>query len=263
MTFLKALRAEFLKLRHSKVTWISAAAYVLIAFFAWFILWMIKNPEAARSLGLLGQKASILSMGISADWTGLFAFMAEMSVMGGMILFSFIVIYVYGREYLDGTAKNMLGLPMGRWNPVVAKLLVASLWYTLLCLFFVAEGLAAGALLGFGVPSPAMAARMAGDTLLSALLVLSLQPLVAWITVASGGYLAPLGYTIGTLVVGNLMIRTDWARWCPYSIIALLSGMTGPRDTDIMLGSVIVLALTFALGLALTILHQERADNCQ
>jgi ABC-2 type transport system permease protein len=263
MTFLKALRAEFLKLKHSKVTWISAAAYVLIAVLSWFVLWMIQNPEAAKSLGLLGQKASILSMGISADWEGLFSFMAQMSVMGGMILFSFIVIYVYGREYLDGTAKNMLGLPMGRWNPVVAKLLVASLWYTLLCLFFIAEGFAVGALLGFDAPSLAMAARMVGDTLLSVLLVLSLQPLVAWITVASGGYLAPLGYTIGTLIVGNLMIRTDWARWCPWSIIALLSGMTGPREQDVLLGSAIVLAMTFALGLTLTILHQERADNCQ
>ncbi len=99
--------------------------------------------------------------------------------------------------------------------------------------------------------------------MLAALLVLALQPLVAWVTVASGGYLAPFGYTIATLIVGNLMIRTDWAPWCPWSIVALLGGLAGPRQAGTAAGSCLVLAATFALGLAATILHQARADNCQ
>jgi hypothetical protein len=83
------------------------------------------------------------------------------------------------------------------------------------------------------------------------------------VTVASGGYLAPFGYTIATLLVGNLMIRTDWARWCPWSIVALLGGMAGPRQEGVLLGSSLVLAATFAVGVAATVLHQAYADNCQ
>jgi len=263
MSFMKTIAAEFLKLKRSKIVWVSALAYVFIAASAYFVLWMAKNPDAARGLGLLGKKADILASGISADWSGLFTLLTEMSVMGGMILCSIIVSYVFGREYAEGTAKNMLALPNRRSDFVLAKLAVAASWYALLTAFLFAEGLLSGALLGLGAPPAAAAAKAAADMLIAAILVTALQPLVALATVGSGGYLAPFGYTIATLILGNLMVRTEWARWCPWSIVALLSGMTGPRQANVVLGSALVMAATFAIGLAGTIAHQERADNCQ
>jgi hypothetical protein len=37
----------------------------------------------------------------------------------------------------------------------------------------------------------------------------------------------------------------------------------GPRQEGVVLGSCLVLAATFAVGVAGTILHQVLADNCQ
>ncbi len=263
MTFAKVFGSEILKLRRSKITWLSFLCYAFFALMAWFVFWMLKNPEAARNLGLIGQKASFALNGLTADWQGLFTMFAELGVAGGMILLSVIVIYLFGREYSEGTAKNMLALPVSRAYFVAAKLCVAALWFALLSAYLLAECLIVGKLLGLGTPPAELAARESANLFLSALLVLALQPIVAFVTVASGGYLAPFGYTIATLLVGNLMIRTDWARWCPWSIVALLGGMAGPRQEGVLLGSSLVLAATFAVGVAATVLHQAYADNCQ
>jgi ABC-2 type transport system permease protein len=263
MILAKVLSAEILKLKRSKITWLSFVFYTFFALMAWFVLWIVKNPDAARGLGLIGQKASFASNGITPDWPGLFTFFAELNLMGGMLIFSFIVIYLFGREYVEGTAKNMLALPIRRGYFVVAKLVVAAAWFTLLTLFILAESLVVGRLLGMDAPSPGFFARESGKILFGALLVCALQPFVAWVTVWSGGYLAPFGYTIATLLIGNILVRTDWARWCPWSIIALLGGFMGPRQDGVILGSGLVLAVTFAAGLAGTILHQTKADNYQ
>jgi ABC-type transport system involved in multi-copper enzyme maturation permease subunit len=263
MKFAKALGAELLKLRRAKIVWLSFVFYLFFALIAAFVLWIVKNPEAARGLGLVGQKASFAANGLSGDWPGLVTFLEELNLMGGMILFSIIVTYSFGREYVEGTAKNMLALPFKRGWFVAAKLSLCSIWFALLTAFLLVEGLVLGSLLGLGPLPAGLYAKACGDMFFSALLVLALQPLVAWITVASGGYLAPFGYTIASLIVGNVMIRTEWARWCPWSIVALLGGMLGPRQEGVLLGSGLVLAATFALGLALTVIHQERADNCQ
>jgi ABC-2 type transport system permease protein len=263
MSFIKVLGTEFLKLKRSKTPWLSLLFYGFFALMAWFIFWMLKNPGAAQDLGLIGQKASFAMNGLSADWAGLFSMFAELGVAGGMIILSIIVIYIFGREYVEGTAKNMLALPIPRARFVAAKLLVAALWFALLTAFLLAECILVGALLGLGPIPAGLLAREGANMLTAALLVLALQPLVAWVTVASGGYLAPFGYTIATLLIGNLMIRTLWARWCPWSIVALLGGMAGPRQEDIVLGSCLVMAATFALGVAGTVLHEALADNCQ
>jgi ABC-2 type transport system permease protein len=263
MTFIKVIGTEILKLRRSKITWLSLLFYAFFGLIAWFVFWMLGNPEAARNLGLIGQKASFVMNGLSADWQGLFTFFAELGIAGGMIILSLIVIYLFGREYVEGTAKNMLALPVPRAYFVAAKLVVAALWFALLTAFLLAECLLLGNLLGLGAAPSALVARESGNILIASLLVFALQPLVAWITVASGGYLAPFGYTIATLLIGNLMIRTEWAPWCPWSIVAVLGGMAGPRQADVVLGSCLVLAATFAVGVAGTILHQARADNCQ
>jgi ABC-2 type transport system permease protein len=263
MTFINVFSTELLKLKRSKITWLSFLFYAFFGLMIWFVFWMLKNPGAARGLGLLGQKANFVMEGLSADWQGLYAFFAEISMMGGMILLSIIVIYLFGREYTEGTAKNMLALPVRRGYFVAAKLLVTALWFAALTIFLLAESILIGRLIGFGAIPEGLFAREAGSILFGSLLVFSLLPLVAWVTVLSGGYLAPFGYMIATLLIGNLMIRTNWARWCPWSIVALLSGMTGPRQEEVVLGSCLVLAATFAIGVAGTILRQDRADNCQ
>jgi ABC-2 type transport system permease protein len=252
-----------MKLRRAPIVPLSFILYAFFALMSWFVIWIVKNPEAASGLGLVGRKASFAANGLTADWEGLFSFFAEMSAMGGMIVLSLIVIFIFGREYVEGTAKNMLALPVPRRRFIEAKFLVAAAWYAVLTIFLLAEAAAVGLLLGLGAPNPALASREALSILLAALLSFALQGLVAWVTVASKGYLAPFGYTIATLIVGNLLVRTDWASWCPWSITATLSGLAGPSRAEESIAGGLIMAATFVLGFALTLEREARADNCQ
>ena len=129
MIFPNVLAGEFLKLKRSKITWLTFVFYAFFGLMSWFIFWMLKNPDGARNMGLIGQKASFAMEGLNADWEGLFTLFTEMGVAGGMIILSVAVIYLFGREYAEGTAKNMLSLPVPRSYFVIAKLLVITVWY--------------------------------------------------------------------------------------------------------------------------------------
>jgi hypothetical protein len=91
---------------------------------------------------------------------------------------------------------------------------------------------------------------------------LCLASLVAWVAVEAGGYLAPLGFAIASLVVAVSFGATEWGRWCPWSVLLWFTGASGPGK-ELAGGSYLVLAATFFLGLGLTLRHEAFADNCQ
>jgi ABC-2 type transport system permease protein len=260
--FPTVLGAELSKLRRSKVTWMSLLVYTLMILMAGFAMWIMKNPGMAAGLGLLGQKASFATAGQSADWPGFLGLVLEMDGIGGMIFLSFIVAFLFGREYVEGTAKIMLTLPVPRGLFVLAKFAVAALWFSLLSLWLIPLALLMGSLLGLPAFDPALFLRSSGKMLLASLLAFSACPLVAWIAAKTRGYFAPLGYAIFTLVLASLFGHTGWGPWCPWSIIGIYTGAAGP-GTALVPGSYVVLAATFALGLALTLRHALLADNLQ
>jgi ABC-2 type transport system permease protein len=262
MKFLNVLQAELIKLRRSKVTWLSFLIYALMVLMAGFFLWIMKNPGLAESLGLLGRKADLTVGGRTADWSTFLGLVLEMDGMGGMIFLAFMVAFVFGREYADGTAKNMLTLPIPRGLFVLAKLVVTAAWFALLSAWLLPLALAVGKALGLASFDPLLLGRIAGELFVASLMAFCLCPLVAWIATATRGYFAPLGYAISTLVLASVFAHTGWGPWVPWSIVGLYTGATGSGPT-LAAGSYVVLAATFALGLGLTFRHQALADNVQ
>ncbi|HEY5249290.1 MAG TPA: ABC transporter permease, partial [Dermatophilaceae bacterium] len=144
--FPKVLTTEFLKLRRSKVTWLSLAALSLGPLGIALFMWIVREPGRAAQLGLVGTKANL--SGLTATWPTYSSTLTLIVGVGGMLLLSFIIAYVFGREYADGTAKNLLALPVGRHWFVLAKLVVAVLWWFALVAAVLAEGLVIGLVLG-------------------------------------------------------------------------------------------------------------------
>jgi ABC-type transport system involved in multi-copper enzyme maturation permease subunit len=261
MMFGKVFLTELLKLRRSKVTWMTLLAYSVGPLVAGLFMYILKDPEGARRLGLLGAKAS-LSMG-AADWPSYLGFLSQLSAIGGMLLVSVIVAYIFGREYTENTAKNMLALPIHREWFAVAKLLIACLWFALLTVWFCVEGMAIGLLMGLPGWAPGAAVHQVLTIATTAGLLVMLSSVTAWIAQASKGFLAPLGFTMATLVMGAFLGHTGWGQWFPWTAIVLISGLTGPSVEQLPAGSYIVVAATFVLGIAVTLIHLNRADNTQ
>jgi ABC-type transport system involved in multi-copper enzyme maturation permease subunit len=261
MTFARVLVTEFLKLRRSKVTWLTLAALSLGPLAIALMMWIVREPGRAAQLGLLGKKADL--SGLTATWPAYFSMLTLMVGIGGMLLLSFIVAYIFGREYTEGTAKNLLALPVGRQWFVLAKLVVAAVWWTLLVVAALAEGLALGAALSLPGFSTALVMTAVHDALLAAAIAYLLVPVVAWIAMLGHGYLPPLGFALAMLALGNVFSKTGWAPWFPWSIVPLYIGAIGQPVTTIASSSIVVLALTFCAGIAAAIAQLRWSDNVQ
>ena len=259
--FAQVLATEFLKLRRSKVTWFSLIALSLGPLGIALFMWIVREPGRAAQLGLLGTKANLA--GLEATWPSYFSMLTLVVGIGGMLMLAFIVAFVFGREYADGTAKNLLALPVPRVWFVLAKLVVAAGWWFVLVVAVLVEALAIGSVVGLPDLSAAVALGGAGDALLAAGVAYLLAPMVAWITALGRGYLPPLGFALAMLALGNLFAKTGWALWFPWSIVPLSIGMVGQPVDTLPLGSFVVVALTFLAGIVATVLQMRYADNTQ
>ena len=259
--FGQVVATELLKLRRSKVTWFSLVAFSMGPFGVALFMWIVREPGRAAQLGLLGTKADL--SGLQATWPSYFSMLTLLVGIGGMLLLAFIVAYVFGREYAEGTAKNLLALPVGRQTFVVAKFVVTAAWWVALVAAVVIESLVLGLALGLPDFSAGLAISAVRNALLAAALAYLLAPVVAWITTVGRGYMAPLAFAVAMLALGNIMTKTGWAVWFPWSIVPLLIGVVGRPVQTLPPGSFIVLGLTFTAGIAATIWQFIYADNNQ
>lgn len=263
MNLAKALLAELRKLRRSRAVLATSLLWLSVGSIAAFFIWIVRNPGAAESLGLVGRKVNFAVGDLPSDWTGLMAFIEQLAGMGGLILFSLIVAWIFGREYAEGTAKYLLASPVPRRWFVVAKLAVASVWYLYLSALLLGETLAMGTALGLPGFDAARFAGSAARILVGASATLLLGPAVAVAAVAGRGFIAPFVYTLGTMVAGTVFGQTDWAPWVPWSMVPLFSGAAGPGADRVGVGSLIALGGFGLVTLAGAIVLIERMDNAQ
>ena len=183
--------------------------------------------------------------------------------MGGLGLLAFIVAFIFAREYVEGTAKNLLALPVGRHWIVLAKLVVAGVWWAALVVVVVVETL----LIGWAMALPGFSWAIAGggvrDVIVVAAVVFMLAPAVAWIATLARGYLAPLGFALAMLVLAQVFGKTGWGPWFPWSIVASFVGSVGGRVAPVATESFVVVLLAFVAGIAATIAQLRYADSAQ
>jgi len=257
--FHAALWAEVLKARRSKVPWFTALGFSLAPLMGGLFMVILKDPERARSMGLISAKAQ-LAAGV-ADWPTFFGLLAQATAVGGAMLFAIATAWVFGREFSDHTAKELLALPTPREANVGSKFAVVALWTAGLTALVLGIGLAVGAAVGLPGWSTALLWRGAGDLLASAGLTLALMSPVALFASMGRGYLPPLGWAILTIFLAQIVAALGWGAWFPWSVPALFSGLAGPRAAQVGLQSYALVALTCAAGLVGTLAWWHSADQ--
>lgn len=255
------LVTELLKLRRAKVHWFTLAALTTGVLGLALLIWIVKEPGRAAQLGLLGAKADF--SGLEPTWPAFAGFLSQIVGTGGMMLLAFIVAFVFGREYDEGTAKNMLALPVARHWFVIAKLIVVAVWWFSIVIAMLAESVLVGIALGLPDFTAGVVIEMVSNTLLAAAISYLLVPVVAFVTIWSRGYMGPLGFALGTLLAGNLFGSTGWAPWFPWSIVPLLVGSVGAPVSGLPFGSYVVVVGTFVAGVVASIMMVRRSDLAQ
>jgi ABC-2 type transport system permease protein len=260
--FLAALWAETLKARRSRVPPMTAAGISLLPAVGGLFMIILKDPERARAMGLISVKAQLLTAGV-ADWPTYFEVLSQGMGIGGAVLFAIFTAWVFGREFSDRTAKELLALPTPRGTFVVAKFVLITLWTLGLSFLVFLLGLGVGAVVDVPGWSPELALTSFWTLMTIALLNLMLLPFVALVASAGRGYLPPFGWTVLTLAMAQVIVVIGWGDWFPWSVPVLFAGMAGPHAELLGLHSYALLALTFIGGLASTVIWWRSADQAR
>lgn len=259
--FRAALWAETLKTRRSKVFLLVAAGLSILPVVDGLFMVILKDPDRARQMGLIGAKAQ-LAAGV-ADWPTFFYVLVLGTAIGGAILFAFITAWVFGREFSDHTAKELLALPTPRGAIVSAKFVLIAFWIIGLALWIFALGLAIGKVVDIPGGFPGLEWRSFSYLLLTVLLTFMLMPWVAFFASIGRGFLPPLGWAILTLALAQIVSVLGWGDWFPWAVPGLIGEMAGPNAEPIAIHSYVLVMVTFIVGIAATFAWWRSADQAQ
>ena len=250
----QAIWVETLKFRRSKMPLLSLLGFLLVPFMGGFFMIILKDPELARRLGLISAKAQLV--GGAADWPTYLSLLAQAIAIGGTILFGFIGSWVFGREYSDRTAKDLLALPTPRTTIVLAKFVVVMGWSALVTAVIILIGLGVGTAVGLPPTTNEIFQQGIITILGSALLTIILVTPIAFFASAGHGYLPPLGAMVLAIFLAQIIVVIGYGDYFPWSIPALYA-----QGSPIRPISSLIVILTGLAGIAATFLWWEWADQ--
>lgn len=163
----------------------------------------------------------------------------------GLIGYTFISAWVFGREFTDKTIKDLLAKPVSRSVIVLSKILVILAWNVLLSLYMFTMTLAIGQVMGLSGWSFAITWSIFVRYITSSLLFIMVTAPGALLANISKGYLAPLALTLVIVICSNLFASMGFATFFPWTIPQVFQ-MTGA----ISLSSFVILVSTGIAGIA-------------
>ena len=257
--FLASLWTETLKARRSKVPLLASIGFTLAPLMDGLFMFIMKDPERAREMGLLNVKAQLALS--TAEWATFFGVLTQAIAIGGVIVFSIVTAWVFGREFSDHTAKDLMALPTSREKIVAAKLIVVSAWGFATSVWIYLIGLLIGNLVDIPGWTNQLAWQSFSDVFATAAITLLLMTPVAFIASMGRGFLPPLGWAVLTIFFSQIIAATGWGDWFPWSVPALFSGVVGPRSEQLGTHSYVLVILAGLSGLLATFWWWRNADQ--
>jgi len=256
---LKALKAELIKIKYSPIVWVTFTAFGIAPIMGGVFMLMMRNPDAmAKASGL---NAKMNMMNISADWNSYFGILTQSVGVGGVMVFGFVASWIFGREYSDGTAKDLLSLPTSRAKILNAKFVVYAAWCFLLVISNLLIGLVIAVSLGFEPTGIDIVLSFLKEYFTTTILTIPLGTLIAFFAIWGKGYLAPLGFVALTLVFAQVIAAAGYGYYFPWSIPGIFSVAVGDYKERLDIVSYGILVFTSMAGYFSTILYWRHWDQ--
>ena len=254
-----AIWTEFLKSRRSKVPWVIAAGFSLAPLVGGLFMVILKDPERARQLGLLGAKAELTAG--TADWPSFLHLLAETIGVGGYVLFAFLTAWLFGGSSPIAPSAACWRSPRHAGRSWWRSWSSSTVWCGAISIWIMVLGLLVGALVGLPGWSSSLLLSTLGTVAVAAGMIIALQTTTAFVAGVGRGYLPPLGWAVLTMALAQVLAVLGWAAWFPWAVPALVVGAAGPASEAATGASVAVVALTALLGLVVTVVWWQRADQ--
>jgi ABC-2 type transport system permease protein len=255
----EAIGTEALKARRARMPLLTLAGLSLAPLMGALFMKILLDPTWAVRFGALTTKAQFSAA--HGDWPTYLGLLAQAVAVGGSIIFSLIVIWLFGREYSDHTVKDLLALPTPRETIVAAKLIVAALWCVVLAVWVYLLGLALGALIGLPNWTPELWLHATTAYAATAGLTIILVLPLAWAASAGRGYLPAIGVTFLFFFLSQVLSVLGLGPWFPWATPGLLSGAAGPQAQNLGVGSYLLVLVAVAAGIAGVIVWWRSADQ--
>lgn len=241
----KAMRATMVK-----TTFI---IFTIAPLMAALFIYLLMNQELAKKAGQIGSQAALYG---EANWTTYTAFLTQILAIGGIIVFTFIFSFIFGREFTDRTITDLLALPYPRSYTVTAKLITSILISTLLTIYMLLVGLLLGLLLKVPELSIAILFKGLRDIILVLFMTLALSFPIPFLASISRGYMLPIGFCLLMIVFAQILSVLGLGGYFPWAIPGLFSGIAGVEE-PLCYFSIIIIAI---LGLVSSYTYWERAE---
>jgi ABC-type transport system involved in multi-copper enzyme maturation permease subunit len=257
---IQAFIAEVNKNKHSKITWITFIAFSLAPIFGGVFMLLMKDNGYEGLSGAFKQKAVLMSF--AANWSSYLSLLSQAVGVGGVLIFGFVASWLFGREYSDGTAKDLLSLPTSRVKILNAKFIYYIIW----CFALVISNLLLGLLFGFLLELPGWETVIFANNMEiyfnTTILIILLNTPIAFFAIIGKGYLAPLGFVALALVFAQIIGAMGFGKYFPWSIPGIYSG-SGGEELKLQLNvlSYIIIIMTSVLGYLSTVLWWKHADQ--
>ncbi len=256
---IQAIQAELLKNKHSNILWATFIAFGLAPVIGGVFILIINDTDAIAKAGSLAMKAK--AMNFEANWKSYLGLLNQALAVGGVLVFGFVASWIFGREYSDGTAKDLLSLPTSRTKILNAKFSIYILW----CFALVVSNLLFGFIIGSILPLPTQEMTILSPLLTDYFIIAFLTILVgfpiALFAIWGKGYLAPLGFVALTLVFSQIIAATGYGTHFPWSIPGLYSGAGGEYKKLLDKFSYSLVGLTGILGYIATLRYWKVLDQ--
>jgi ABC-type transport system involved in multi-copper enzyme maturation permease subunit len=243
---LQAIVAEIEKIRHSKIVWVTFIAFSLGPIMGGLIMIILDNPDTFGQSGMLSNKAQMMSFEI--DWNSYLSILSQVVGVGGVLIFGFVASWIFGREYSDGIAKDLLALPTNRYKILNSKFAVYFLW----CMALTISNFLLGLIIGNSIYLTGFSYEVILSNLKTyfstSILVISIGTPISFFALWGKGYMAPIGFVALTLVFSQIIGALGVGHYFPWALPGLFSGAGGIYKASINYWSYLILIITSISG---------------
>jgi len=253
-----AIWIELRKARRSRVPLLTLLGFLMLPLACSVFMFIYKDPDFARKVGLISAKANLA--GGSADWPFYLNMFAQGMAIGGLLLFSLIGSWVFGREFADGTLKDLLAVPVSRTTLLLSKFIVVGLWSVALTAMIYGVGLALGAAIGLAQGSTDILVQGSITLVVTAgLVIVDVIPVALFASIGRG-YLLPIGIMMLVLALANIIALLGWGDYCPWAVPGMYASLSG-KGANLEAASYWIVLLTGLGGIVATCVWWKYADQ--
>jgi len=203
--------------------------------------------------------------GGTADWVNFFNLELAIISVAGLVIFGFIFVWIFGREFGNRTFYDLLALPTSRIAIVSAKIIIAACWAFFLILITFVFMVILGNILNLPGGSSDIILTGLKQLLVTGLLTIILCLPFAMVACVTRGYLPAIGCIFMVLILSQVFDTLGYGLYFPWCIPAIYSGaatsLTGSIAEPAGTVSYILLGITGTIGVIVTGLWWLYADQ--